>query len=309
MIDLSAVSREDLLQCNQNPYKLLAPRAKVDWRNEEYARLLFNTINSMFVYEKSDDYKHIEDTTIENILLLNGQIAFYEDKIIKCGYAFDGGIRDINNIGSTISINCLNGEGVKKDIKNCVLGFNNNTRTGEMTVVRYADQLSEVDLSEKNNIEYTRLYPIFIAKNQKIATAIKEFFKRVTIGDKISVTSTTGGLTDKEDLQTVNITDISAIDKLQYLSTYHNALLRRFYTIYGHALAEGMKVAQQSVAEISSATPASFVIPLNMLRQREKMCERLVEKFGGSISVQFSPAWQRQYETFMKSEVLANGEN
>ena len=44
------------------------------------------------------------------------------------------------------------------------------------------------------------------------------------------------------------------------------------------------------------------IIPLDMLRQREKMCKELIRVFGGNISVKFTKA----YEHNLKKGVEGN---
>lgn len=297
--------------CGVNPYKLLSPRQKIEWRNEEFANMLFESI-MMFDYKKSKEYEHIEDRTIETTLLLNGLNGWCEDEQgnIVVGFAFDGGKRDINNIGHSVSITCLNGKGYHKNIDNkeCVIGLNNATCSSEMQVFRYADMFAEVDLSQLNNIKYTRLYPLFVAKSRKVAQLLKDFFNGLKIGEPVKIADD-GMLGNKQSIESVNITDVNAIDKLQYLSTYHNDLLRRFFTTYGLPLSEGMKQAQQSIEEIDSSTARSLVKPLDMLKQRKAMCEKLVDTFGGSITVDFKEPWKTEFEKYMKKVEVNINEN
>ena len=90
----------------------------------------------------------------------------------------------------------------------------------------------------------------------------------------------------------VDITDTNAISKLQYLSTYHNSIMRRFGNIYGQPITDGMKMAQQTIDEVTSTGNMASIIPLDMLRQREKMCKELERVFGGKISVKFTKAYE-----------------
>lgn len=293
---------------NFNPYRLLKAQAKEDYREREFVDDLSIVRISMFKYNKSKEYEHIDDRTIETILLSSGQVGFakYDGKIYV-GYAYDGGKKDMNFVGDKISFCALNGTGFEVPKNKCVLGFNNPRREPDLSIYRYAHQFAQVDLSQVHNIEYTRMYPLIVTKSRKIANMVKEFFNGLKIGEPVKIADETLLSSKDSSVEVKNITDINAIDKLQYLSTYHNDLLRRFYTKYGMALSEGMKQAQQSVNEVSQNISNSFVLPISMLHEREKMCEKLVEMFGGNISVEFSECWAVEYAKFSgnnESEVL-----
>lgn len=293
-----------------NPYTLLKAQAKEQYREREFVNDLSIVRLSMFKYNKSKEYEHIDDRTIEQILLSSGQCAFAKhDGQLYVGFAFDGGKKDMNYIGDEISFCALNGTGFKVAKSKCVLGFNNPRREADLSIYRYAHQFAQVDLSQVHNIEYTRIYPLIVTKSRKIAQMVKEFFNSLKIGEPIKITDESLLSSKDSSVEVKNITDINAIDKLQYLSTYHNDLLRRFYTKYGMALSEGMKQAQQSVNEVSQNISNSFVLPIAMLHEREKMCEKLIEMFGGSISVEFTEPWEIEYNKFKANTQLVESED
>lgn len=295
------INIDTLKEYGVNPYRLLNPHQKIEYRNKEYCDLLFGIACSIIHYDKSEEYSNIDDSTIEKILILNGTGAFYKvNNEINFGFCSEGGKLDNNGIGTIRSIYSLNGTGCVRGSDNSVVGYNNITRTPDMTILRYSDMFSEVDLSQLNNIQYTRIYPLYVAKNRKIADSIKNFFKGLKMGDSVKVADDSI-LGNKDTIQAINITDVASIDKLQYLSTYHNDLLRRWFTMHGIALSEGMKLSQQSVEEISSNIPYSMCLPLQMLKEREKMCEKVEKLFGGKIRPYFSEIVETKYKKWKEN--------
>lgn len=292
----------------ENPYKLLSSEGKIKFKNRNYANILTLGLINMFEYEKSDLYSDIDDATIERILILNGSNGFWKDdktNKVVCGFGYAGGVLDENGVGTLINGNLLNGKGFTGiNGVSAVLGWNNANRTADTEIAKFSDYLAECDVSQECAIRYTRNTPIYSVKNNKIKTMLLTALKNVFKGEPVTITDDSLTLTDKATVEAINLTDPASIDKLQYLSVYHNELLRRFYTMYGQALGEGTKLAQQSIQEISSNISNSFVIPLDRLKQREKMCKELERVFGGSIKVRFTEPWRVEFEKW--SEITKN---
>lgn len=274
-----------------NPFSMLKPYEKNIWRQKEYINIILNTLMSMFDY---DTELKIDKNIIEYLLLCGGSVAFDG---VNFGFAIGNG--ELLNDGYFEKYNVLYLDGKSKIFKRdeIAVGFNNPTRTRETTIYRFAEQFAQVDLSEVNNIQYTRIYPLVVTKSKKVAEMVRQFFSSMKIGSPIKIADESIFKNDSS-VEVKSITDIDAINKLQYLSTYHNDLLRRFYSLYGQALSEGMKQAQQSVAEVSSNVSSSFIIPLSMLRERKSFCKEIKEKFNIDIDVHFSPSWEVEYNKF-----------
>lgn len=266
-----------------------------------YYRDILNSVSSMFDYEKSEKYSEIEDSTIELILSNSGMIGFYElGGKVKTGYCVDGGKLDVNGVGEILNINQLNGEHYKGFSNiDTVYGLNLPLGNCDENIAKFSELLTETDVSQLCNIKYSRISPIYKVKNNQIKQRIDEILTNNTNGDITSILDTDISLDGSENINTISLNETEHISKLQYLSAYHNDLLRRIYTFYGQALGEGMKQAQQSVEEISSNTSASFIIPLAKLKERKRMCEKLERIFGGKINVKFSKAWEIQYNKWI----------
>ena len=279
-----------------NPYSCLSAQSKVNERNREYLDIELNTVTSMFDYIRSDNfYDKIDNRTIEYILRVFGTIAWFygDDKTPQIGACYSGGMLDQNGVGLTCSISQLNGKGFKRiNGVDCVLGFNNNTRTGEQILLRFADEFSECNLSQDCNLKYSRLYPIFVAKNSKIKTAIEQLLKKMFIGEPTAIADESLTVNGTKPVEPIQLTDNNAIQKMQYLDTHYANLQRRFYTLYGQPLSDGTKLAQQTVEEVSSNVSSSFTIPFNNYMLRKEMCKKVSKFFGHTIDVKFSKCWE-----------------
>ena len=108
-------------------------------------------------------------------------------------------------------------------------------------------------------------------------------------------------------MKVLKLGDISAIDKIQYLSTYHNDLLRRFFTMYGMSYSQSMKQAQQSIEEIHSDMNVSWIIPNDRLKERQKFVDKYNKVFKHNATVRYSDAWLKAYNKFLKES--EGGEN
>jgi hemoglobin-like flavoprotein len=70
--------------------------------------------------------------------------------------------------------------------------------------------------------------------------------------------------------------------------------------MYGMNYSQSMKQAQQSIEEIHSDINVSWIIPDDRLKQRRKFIETYNEVFGHNATVEYSDAWKKAYEKYMK---------
>ncbi len=290
-------------------YKKLKPKEKNEVNYRDYVEEGLNMLSTMFEYKrgpKCDKISHIEDRTIELILITSGNIIWTEkDGKLQCGFGYDGGRLDVNGVGTVLTGNMLNGEGLKATNNiDGILGYNNSTRTPDTMVYKFGELLTDLDISLTNAIIYTRENPIFLAENGAIAEQIKTFFKRLKQGEPLTIarknTSRVGNTSS--EIEQVQITNSDNVNKIQYLEQLHNSILRRAYTLYGQALSEGTKQAQQSIAETSSNISSSFIVPLDRLKQRQIMCDKLNDMFDLDLSVEFAEPWQVELDKFEQGD-------
>lgn len=284
-----------------NYYSDLKQKYKKEITNDCYLDIMINQISSMLKYTYSEIYDNINFSTLEIIKIITGSCGLFYDTNLKKvvgGTAYDGGRRDNNGVGVKITGNTLNGK-LYKGINNidCVYGYNNNLRTPETILYKLAELFTECDVSQYANLLYARLSPILNVNDSKYINILNDTLNNNKVGN-ISIVNIKDVLTGESGVDRVDLNNINDIDKLQYLSTYHNDLLRRFYTYYGLSLSEGVKQAQQSVSETSSNTSAGFVYAFERLDNAKKMCAAAVDIFGGELSVDFSDAWKYKIDEF-----------
>lgn len=274
-----------------------------------YWTMLEQILTSMFEYNnlpKGLDRKYIEHTLIR----------FGCCAIVKINDEFFVGVPaimpplDNYGIGTEITITTYNGQHQKngKIGENCVLIWNNTEFVGDFIIAWFAKMFKEVDVSMEANVFNSRLHPIPVARNSKIKSAIDNIFKSIKGEtkniDTYSILSDTAfadeinGTTTKIDV--LNLTDVKDVDKLQYLSKFHDDLLRRFCTLYGHAMQTTGKMAQQTIEEIQGYDSFSMIIPSNRLEERQKGIAEFNRIFGETVTVDFNSAWQ---ESIFKKEV------
>lgn len=291
--------------------KLMCAETKKIGHIMDYLEIMVNSLAEMFEYT-TDLFTIVDINNIETILRTWGTVGFAYDKDGKLfyGYAYCGGKRNRKGIGDKVTIQLLSGECYTKSLDECVLGFNNTTRSSDRILYWFAKQFCETDISQVNNVNFSRQAPIFVAKNNKVKQFISNIFKKIRNGELCTIADDSILQKGEKLIDTVNLTDVTSIDKLQYLDTYHNGLLRRIYTLFGMPLAEGMKQAQQTEEEVTSNADSSKIIPLNNLKMRKEMCKELAEFTGHDISVEFSELMRQKVNSTDTSErsVIENGE-
>jgi hypothetical protein len=222
------------------------------------------------------------------------------------GYATEGGILNEYGIPEMFNINTLNQNNKQGAVDgvNAAICWNNKTHTSDMIQLsRFTELFNLVDTAQKCLIRYARLFPVFEVENQQIKNQIDEALKNADNGEPFTYVNkglSKIGMDGEPNMKILQLGDVSAVEKMQYLSTYHNDLLRRFFTMYVMNYSQSMKQAQQSIEEIHSDINVSWIIPDDRLKQRRKFIETYNEVFGHKATVEYSDAWRKAYEKYMK---------
>ena len=175
----------------------------------------------------------------------------------------------------------------------CFVFFNNRNHTRDINIPRYADLLAKIDISLNANIVNSRMQPIVVAKDNNVKNQIKEIIKQNHDG-KTEVITSPNILYDDEDIKVVNITDVNASDKIQYLLHAKDDLTREFLNLYGLHITGTGKMAQQSVEEITGSNNAALVIPYEMIKARNDTLQRFNALYGLNVVCQLSKSWERE---------------
>lgn len=240
--------------------------------------------------------------TIEKYLITNGVCAFtkHNDKIVV-GMASTVGVTPYS-VGDTVIITLEDATVLERKIGvDAVVMYNNTLRMPDFNVVKYADMFTEVDTSLKCLLHNTRLHPIPIAKDRQTKAQIESALKDIDSGKPTSILSENIledliSNTKSETIPVANITDVNASDKIQYVSNYYNDLRKRFFTMYGHAMINTSKLAQQSQSEVKDMDYISMVLPHNMLHSRLQGYDCLNKLFGTNYTCDFSDTWKHEWE-------------
>lgn len=239
---------------------------------------------------------------LDFLLLKYGQAAIYKSKhwgrwVI--GDVVFVGI-DLNEYGLLPDAICHDRAGHEdkftdwQNSQECFVFFNNRNHTPDINIPRYADLLSKIDISLNANIVNSRMSPIVVAKDNNTKNQLAEIIKQNHDGHTEVITSPNILNEEGDNITVVNITDVNASDKIQYLLHAKDDLTREFLNLYGLHITGTGKMAQQSVEEITGSNNAALVIPYEMMKARNDTLQRFNAITGLNVVCQFSESWQRE---------------
>ena len=295
-------------------------------RRKSYDDTLTEALSSMFVRRGLPDDFGRDTGFIEEILLKNGCGAYVlNDKEGK--YVFGAcqlaSTPDAYGFGKNAIVRCLDGW-VKEypDWQNddsIVVAFNNPQRLPDFTIPRFSDMLTETEVSLISQLMNSRQHPIPIAADEKSRVAIEEALKdmdagklRTILSPNVTKTLVEMGI-DARAIEVLNLSDPAASDHIQYIAKLRDDLLRWFWNQYGHNPESTGKMAQQSVAEVTTGASIAMIIPHTRYHERQIEAEQLRKKFGWDVTIEFSEPWQNAFAQCNKElnpeEAPEEGEN
>lgn len=289
-----------------NNFDLLNGKQKKFLRENDIFIQLLLFLSSMFEYKGMSDEINTDFIEFYNILSPYASCGVFEYNGHEVlGYTTEGGLLDEYGIPTKFNINTLNQlhkEGVIDGVNSAVC-WNNKAHKSDLTKLsRYTEMFNLVDTAQKCFIRYARLFPVFEVEDDLVKTQIDSALKNADNGEPFTFTTKSLsklGVDGTAGVTVTHLSDYSAIDKIQYLSTFHNDLLRRFYSMYGMSYSQSMKAAQQSIEEITSDRIVSWIIPNDRLNERRKFIEKYNKVFGHNATVDFSDAWKKGYQAYM----------
>ena len=276
-------------------------------RYSTYANLLFNTMLEMFEYENLPDT--IPKRFLESILHGTGEvfISKINDKLIASHGTLSGEV-DEYGLGTECIAVCPRGEASGERGIDIAYGVNNDTGTPDTLIYWIAHLLAECDKSIKTNVIYSRLLKIPKVNNEKDKAMFEDIIKKVMEGEPKAFASTNAlDLELGAGTETFELTDANKIDKLPYLTQFFEDCLKRFYNFYGQPLQNQNKRAQSISDEIHGQDSVSFIIPMQMLRCRQALCDEINRIFGTDISVDFSPIWRVEFQGLINRDANEDG--
>lgn len=289
-------------------YNEMKAKHKNAYLNKAYFTMLLDMLISMYKWDNLPNT--IPAEWIEKYLILYGVcgVGNINGKLTAvmgglCGDVDGYGI-GTQFVGAT-PIGDING----KRGEDVAVGFNNSLYMPDMLLTKFADGLTEIAKSYDLNIRYARLMPMPVVRDNKDKIAIDSALDRLQNGEMKTTVKIDSFydpiIQDKNDIPVLNLSDVSKIDKLQYLSLAFDDQIRRIANIYGQSLQTTAKNRQALSDEIHGNDSLSFILPLDRLRQRQKFAAEINNIFGTDITVDFSECWKIEYEKFKKSNEMA----
>ena len=275
-----------------DPYDYMKNKTQNKIRYTGYINILWNTLLDMFEYQGLPDT--IPKRFLESILHATGEVFISEinGELIASHGTLSGEV-DAYGLGTECIAVCPTGEARGKRGVDIAYAINNDTATPDMLVYWIAHLLAETDKSIKLNVIYARLLKIPKVSNEKDKAMFEEIVKKVIDGEPRAFASSNAlDLELGAGTENYELTDVNKIDKLPYLTQFFEDCLKRFYNFYGQPMQNQNKRAQSISDEIHGQDSVSFILPLQMLRCRQAMCEEINRIFDTEISVDFSPVWK-----------------
>lgn len=292
---------------------LTAKQKKFLRENDIFVNLL-TFLSSMFEYKGFADsictdfieyYCHLSYMGCCGIFDYNGKQTL--------GYCSEGGMLDEYGRPSKFNINTLsvqNKQGCVDGV-NAAICWNNSIHRNDLVLLsRFTEKFDLLDTCEICLLKFARLFPVIEVDDSRVEQELKKAFKNSTMGEPFTFTSkglSKLGVDGKPGMQIQQLGDYTAVDKIQYLSTYYNDLLRRFYQMFGMQYENSYKAAQQSIEEVTADSIVAWVRPNDMLKCRKEFVDSYNQVFNMNASVDFSDAWKKGYEKYMSA--FEGGEN
>lgn len=300
-----------------NGFEFLSSKQKafIQKNNTFFNLLLF--LSSMFEYDGFADTVNTDFIEFYCSLTPTGCCGVFKNNSGNeiLGYCSEGGMLDAYGVPEKFNINTLNQNNKRGviDGQNAAICWNNKLHVGDLPqLMKFTELFNLSDTSQKCLLKYARLFPVFEIDNEQVKQQLDTALKNADQGDPFTYVSkgiSKLGLDGEPNMKILQLGDISAVDKLQYLSTYHNDLLRRFFSMYGMNYTQSMKAAQQSIEEIHSGADVSWVIPNDRLKQRRLFVQKYNKVFKRNASVRYSEAWIKAFESWQKEgEINENTE-
>ena len=113
----------------------------------------------------------------------------------------------------------------------------------------------------------------------------------------------------RDPLTKIELTEPKYTERIQYLSKFYDDMLRRFWTVYGHSLSSGSKMAQVSTMELEGYQTYSRIMPTEMLQTRKEWTDKITTILGRTCDVEYNDAWEHLNNPIQLTEEVANNED
>lgn len=291
-----------------NPYDHMKSKMKKNFNESVHWNWLFNNLVSMFEYDGLPDT--LRQEFIETMFITQGTcgVTEWHGDLYTGPGGYTGDIVNfipkeyLITVTGLKNTNELRGE-VGKDF---AVGWNNANCSPDLALLQYASILTEIDVSERVNLIFTRFLRIPKVRDSKEKRVVEDAIGAIMDGRFTAVVSDNIEkiLGDEpDDNKFLDLVDIKEVDKLQYLNQYRDNIVKRFYQMYGQGMQSTAKLAQQTTDELHGNDSVSMIIPLQRLAYRKKFVEDINKLFGTNITVDFSEAWKESREEMHEDDI------
>lgn len=257
----------------------------------------------MFEYEGLPDT--VDTDFLEMYLISYGMASIrkYEDGLYYAMMCDEGSGPNPYGLGDIIISKTQNGK-VYEDERTSdevAFGYNNATKTPVTDFYKLGADIAEIDISIDFLVWYSRVSRLYTVADEKQKAMLIEAFQNVKKGVPLTIVS--NNLTQLIEgagpgLTPFDLTDADYADKIMRLDEHREARIKWFFDRYGMAKRSVSKKAQVSKDEANGDTAASLIIPLNMLKAREKFIDECNRKFGWNAKVHFKGAYLGEIERY-----------
>ena len=296
-------------------------------RFQSYFRMIENVLLSKFHFENLPNNIYSE---------------YILKPLIRSGACI---MADIPNVGWTVGVPTTEGVTAYSDVplnaylvtpvgeskmgkigEEVAVGWNNYTHAPEFDIFRMATFFTEIDTSLKSAVMNSRLAPTILASNSTEKNQFEDLFKKIYEGKlnvamldrKMSSVASAMGADVSQDSQkkyVINLTDMSAVDKIQYLSKLFDDTLRRWCTWQGKPMMNTTKMAQVSIDELNDTQAFSKIYTLEQFECLKRFVDDVNRIYGLNVSVDFSNSWkefqngEKDFEEMIEDSNGMGGDN
>lgn len=277
----------------------------------DYVFTILNMLQSMFKLNVSDT--EVVPEYILTKLWMDGRVGLFKEgnNILIADTVTFSGINTKDIVGDDLIYTKAGSEysGDVSDWHNsntfAVLGLN-PLYEPDMNVFKFAELLTEVDISMLATVKNSRLANIIKGRSTKEVAQINAVLTKIANGDTQVITDDeflkNAELEISPETQVIQLFDADKISTIQYLSVFANDCRNRLYNIYGLRAIGSDKIAQQSEAEVNNGSGASFIYPLVIYNKLNSDIEILNRKFNTNWSIELNPIFTTELDSYMNKE-------
>ena len=268
-------------------YDYKIPKTEDYYKIREYYRNKELQKASILFKWKSEDIKIPRN--IEAILADCGSIGYCKDNDTWYMGQFTGMKDKLNEFTEYVGIT-LDTNQVTKTMANnkeVVVCGNNPFYLPDSPIFDwYAGFSEDIDISMYFQLINSRNIPALTADSDQKANQIKKAFEQIKAGVPVVITTDIFSGTE-----TIDLTDKSLIEKMQYITSFNADVEKRFANARGidvNTLDKRAQVTSDELNQFTDVTTNNFLV---MLEARQEFCEKMKDIFGINIECVRNPIY------------------